>query len=149
MKFITTTPFVVTFLFNSAIAGELKYTFKDPSFSGDSTWSTHVLTIENEEYQRKQAIQQQKEAAAAAALAMKNNTPLNQFIMNLQTRIYAQISQQLANNMFSGNGAGFGSFDFEGTHIDWRNSGNTIIMDIRDPSGNLTEIRIPIGSFAF
>ena len=145
MKFITTTPFIVTFLFNSAIAGELKYTFKDPSFSGDSTWSTHVLTIENEEYQRKQTILQQKQAADAAA----KNTPLNQFILNLETRIYAQISQQLANSMFSGNGAGFGSFNFEGTLITWRNTGNTIIMDITDPNGNVTEIDVPIGSFVF
>ena len=149
MRFIAAAPIVMTFVVGSTQAAELKYTFKDPSFSGDSTWSTHVLTIENEEYQRKQTIQQQKDAAAAAALAMQNNTPLNQFIMNLETRIYAQISQQLANSMFSGNGAGFGSFNFEGTLINWRNTGNTIIMDITDPTGNVTEINVPIGSFVF
>ena len=145
MRFIAAAPIVMTFVVGSTQAAELKYTFKDPSFSGDSTWSTHVLTIENEEYQRKQAIQQQKQAADAAA----KNTPLNQFILNLETRIYAQISQQLANSMFSGNGAGFGSFNFEGTLITWRNTGNTIIMDITDPTGNVTEINVPIGSFVF
>ena len=145
MRFIAAAPIVMTFVVGSIQAAELKYTFKDPSFSGDSTWSSHVLTIENEEYQRKQAILQQKQAADAAA----KNTPLNQFILNLETRIYAQISQQLANSMFSGNGAGFGSFNFEGTLIAWRNTGNTIIMDITDPNGNVTEINVPIGSFVF
>jgi curli production assembly/transport component CsgF len=149
MKFVALAPVIMTFMVGNVMAGQLTYTFKDPSFSGDSTWSSHVLTIENEEFQRKQAIEQAKQAAAAAALAQQQNSTLNQFINNLQTRIYAQMSQQLANDMFSGTGTNNGSFNLEGTTINWVKNANNVTMDIIDPTGNQTDIVVPIGTFVF
>ena len=49
-------------------AGELTFSFKNPTFSGIG-WSAQVLTVENEEYTRKQSVLQEQKAAASAALA--------------------------------------------------------------------------------
>jgi hypothetical protein len=130
-------------------AGQLSYQFKDPSFSGDANWSSHVLTIENEEFQRKQAIEQAKAAAAAAAVAAQQNTNLAKFMNNLESRIYAQMSQQLANDMFTGSGGNSGSFNLEGTTIDWTKDSSAVTMNITDPTGNQTQIVVPLASFIF
>jgi curli production assembly/transport component CsgF len=132
-----------------AQAGQLTYQFKDPSFSGDANWSSHVLTIENEEFQRKQAIAQAKAAAAAAALAAQQNTNLAKFMNNLESRIYAQMSQQLANDMFTGSGGNSGTFNLEGTTIDWTKDSSAVTMNITDPTGNQTSIVVPLASFIF
>ena len=43
-------------------ASELDFQFGNPAFSGNG-YSQHVLTIENQEFSRKQAIKEKKEAA--------------------------------------------------------------------------------------
>jgi curli production assembly/transport component CsgF len=149
MRFIAATPLIMTFMVGDVMAGQLTYTFKDPSFSGDSSWSSHVLTIENEEFSRKQALIAANAASAAAAQAASQNTPLAQFITNFQTRIYAQMSQQLANDMFSGTGTNTGAFNFQGTTIDWTKDASNVTMTIVDPTGNQTQIVVPLASFTF
>jgi hypothetical protein len=132
-----------------AFATPLTYQFSNPSFSGDG-WSAHVLAIENEEFQRKQALEAQKKADAALAAAAKQNTNLAKFLNNLESRIYAQLSLQLANAMFS-DGSTSGTMTFEGTTISWikDDTAGMINLTIIDPSGNKTEIQVPIGSFKF
>ena len=77
------------------------FTFKSPAFNGNG-YGTYVLTIENEQYTRQQTINQAVQAAAQQAKADAANTPINQFLTNLESRIYAQISQNTATAMFSG-----------------------------------------------
>lgn len=84
------------------------YQFKSPSFNGNG-YGTYVLTIQNEEYTRAQAIQQALQQAAQQQAANAANQPINQFLTNLESRIYAQISQNLATAMFSGGSATSGS----------------------------------------
>jgi len=133
----------------TASATQMTYQFSNPTFSGNG-YSSHVLTIENEEFTRKQAIEQQKAADAAAALAAVQNTNLNKFLNNLESRIYAQLSLQLSNAMFSGT-ATSGSMDFQGSTISWVQdvSTNTIDLTIVDPTGNMTNVSVPMGGFKF
>lgn len=130
-------------------AGELVFSFKNPTFSGIG-WSAQVLTVENEEFTRKQAIRQQQEAAEAALKAAAQNTNLQKFLNNLESRIYAQLSLQLSNAMFSGTSTS-GSMDFQGSTISWVQdlSTNTIALTIVDTSGNMTNISVPMGGFKF
>jgi hypothetical protein len=125
------------------------FQFKNPTFSGIG-WSAQVLTVENEEFTRKQAIKQQQEAAASAALAAAQNTNLQKFLNNLESRIYAQLSLQLSNAMFSGTSTS-GSMDFQGSTISWIQdlSTNTIALTIVDSSGNMTNVSVPMGGFKF
>ena len=69
-----------------ALAAPLQdFQFKSPSFNGNG-YGTYVLTIQNEEYTRQQAIQQALEAAKAQAKADAASKPLNQFLVNLESR---------------------------------------------------------------
>lgn len=132
-----------------ASASEMTFGFKNPEFSGDG-FSSHVLTIENEEYTRKQALLAQKKADADAAAAAAQNTNLNKFLNNLESRIYAQLSLQLSNAMFS-DGSTTGSMNFEGSTISWIKDTTlqTITLTIVDPQQNQTVVTVPIGSFKF
>ena len=145
-KFVSFCVFFVTIATN-AVASEMTFGFKNPQFSGDG-FSSHVLTIENEEYTRKQALIAQQKADAAAAAAQ--NTNLAKFLNNLESRIYAQLSLQLSNAMFS-DGSTSGTMDFEGSTISWikDTTAQTIDLTVIDASGNRTDITVPIGSFKF
>ena len=126
-------------------------TFKSPAFNGNG-YGTYVLTIENEQYTRQQTINQAVQAAAQQAKADAANTPINQFLTNLESRIYAQISQNTATAMFSGTSStcvssAACSFQFDAnTAISWYWAGSNIVMQVTQPSGSST-ITVPTGSF--
>lgn len=122
------------------------YTFKSPSFNGNG-YGTYVLTIQNEEYTRAQAIQQALEAAKQQAATAAQNTPLNQFLTNLESRVLAQVSQNLATAMFAGGSSTSGTFNFQGNTIFWQNTGGSITLNVTDTLGNVTTINVPLGQF--
>jgi hypothetical protein len=126
------------------------YTFRSPSFNGVG-YSSHVLTIENQEVTRRAQLQKDIQAALDKAKADKQNTNVAKFLNNLESRIYAQISQNLATSMFSGtNGKSEGTLDFEGNTIDWyKNLNGDVVMNVLDTSGNKTTVTIPLGQFQF
>ena len=126
---------------------DLIYQFKNPSFSGINA-GAQWLTIENQETSRKQAIQDKIDAALKARALADQNSILNRFVNNLQSRIYSQISQQLTQNLFSSRGSS-GTFALDGNQIEYTNTGDTIVLNITDESGNVTNITIPIGGFSF
>ena len=98
-------------------ADEIVQGFKNPSFSGIGT-SAHYLTIENQEKSRRDKIQDDIESALKAAEREAENTTLAKFIRNLESRIFAQLSKQLEDNMFGNEEASqFGSFNLEGNNI--------------------------------
>jgi hypothetical protein len=138
----------------TSLGGEIVFGFKNPSFSGVGTGS-HYLTIENQESSRKKAIKDALEAAEKAAQREAENTTLAKFIRNLESRIYAQLSKQLVDNMFSNEDAvTFGSFTLEGSVVSYQvmtndNNEEYIQMRITDTEGTETVIEIPIGTGNF
>ena len=133
----------------SATAAPLPdYTFKSPSFNGNG-YGTYVLTIENEEHTRKQAIEDALKAAQQQAKQDAANTPINQFLVNLESRILAQVSQNLATAMFAPGAATSGTFNFQGNTIFWQNLGTSVQLQVTDNVGNVTTINVPLGSFTF
>ena len=104
-------------LITPVVADEIVHGFKNPSFSGVGT-SAHYLTVENQEKSRRDKIQDDIEAALKAAERAEENTTLAKFIRNLESRIFAQLSKQLVDNMFGNDEASlFGSFTLEGNNI--------------------------------
>ena len=109
---------------------EIKFGFKNPSFSGVGT-GAHYLTIENQEFSRKKAIEDALEAARKAAEREADNTTLAKFIRNLESRIYAQMAKQLVESMFSNdNPVRFGSFVLEGSTVTYEVITNEICFQI-------------------
>jgi hypothetical protein len=124
------------------------FTFKSPAFNGNG-YSSHVLTIENLQHTRKEAIQKEIEAALEKEKNDAKNTNISKFMNNLESRIYAQISQNLATAMFAEGGSNSGTLDFEGNMINWTKSSTEITLQVTDYLGNATTVSIPLGSFQF
>jgi curli production assembly/transport component CsgF len=129
-------------------ASNLIYEFKDPSFSGNG-WSTQVITLEQIESARKQKIKDDQAASIAKAAADAKNSNLSKFLVNVESRIYAQLSKQLADQMFTDSGATSGTMDFQGTSINWIKGATDVSLTITEPNGNTTDIIVPIGQFGF
>ena len=129
-------------------SAQLVHQFNSPAFSG-SGYSSHVLTIEQLEASRKKTIADTQKAATDQAARDAKNTNLAKFLVNVESRIYAQLSKQLADAMFAEGSADTGSFDFQGTNISYVKTGTDVTLTIVDVSGNRTEITVPLSSFAF
>lgn len=142
------------FTMSSVSADEIKFGFKNPSFSGQGT-GAHYLTIDNIEHTRKKAIQDALEAARKAAEREEANSTMAKFIRNLESRIYAQMSKQLVESMFSNDGSvRFGSFTLEGNVVTYEvitneDGSEYIKMTIVDSDGTETVIEIPVGTGNF
>jgi len=140
----------------SVYGDELTHRFKSPSFSGVNT-SSHYLTIENQEKSRKDALQDKLDAAILSAAREEDNTTLAKFIRNLESRIYSNLSRQLVDQLFEGEGSDYGSFVLEGNTVTYEKSicidaasctlGEDIItMTILAEDGSVTIITIPVGT---
>ena len=132
----------------SLAADEMVHKFKSPSFSGIGT-SAHYLTIENQQFNRKMTIKQELKALQEEIERDKENTTLARFIRNLESRIYAQLSRQLVENLFGETPSDSGVLELEGNRIEYSVVDEIITLNITDSDGNTTTISLPIGSFTF
>ena len=124
------------------------YTFKSPAFNGNG-YSAHILTIENQEHNRRDAIQKEIQSRLEKEANEAKNTNIAKFMNNLESRIYAQISQNLATAMFADGGSNSGTLNFEGNIINWTKSSTEITLNVTDYVGSSTSITIPLGQFVF
>jgi hypothetical protein len=149
-----TTIIVTALLASQAYAGELTHDFKSPSFSGQG-YSTHVLTIHQLEQQRKDKNKEDAQAAIDKAEREAKSTNMYKFKNNLESRIYAQLSKNIADSLF---GEGGDVVDGQwaesetpfGDTIKWKRENGVIYVEIYDSNGNLaSEFETPVGDFAF
>jgi hypothetical protein len=131
-----------------ANAGELVHQFNSPAFSGVG-YSSHVLTLEQIEASRKKAIADAEKAAIDQAAREAKNTNLSKFLVNVESRIYAQLSKQLADSMFAEGSGTQGSMNFQGTSISWVKTETDVTLTIIETTGNRTDVTVPIASFGF
>ena len=129
-------------------ADELTHKFKNPSFSGIGT-SAHYLTIENQEFSRKLTIKEEIKALQDEIEREKENSTLARFMRNLESRVYAELSRQLVNNLFGETPSDSGIIELEGNIIEYTSDGVTLTLKITEADGTVTEITIPIGTFTF
>ena len=168
---------VISFFSGSAWSGQLTHKWKSPSFSGIGA-SAHFLTIENQEFTRKADIKAKKDAAAAKILSSAKNTNYAKFIDNLESRIFAEFSKQLTDNLFGescgttyttadgvttqdtpnpeiGNTDGVGgnctgTYTFNDTTVTYTKdvTNDVVVLDIAGPDGNQV-ITLPLNDFQF
>jgi len=146
----------------TATAGELTFGFKNPSFSGVG-YSSHVLSIEQLQYQREQGVIDDKTAAEKSADRAAKNTTLAKFVTNVESRIFANLSKQMVDNMFGTNCAEDAETEElecplsgtatlpDGSTVSWikDETAETITLTIIDASGSITQLIVPIGDFKF
>lgn len=151
-KYIVFLAFTILYTtsFNTSIASELTHGFKNPSFSGQG-YSNHVLSIEQLQFQRSEQLKKDKEAKERQAKRDEENETINRFIANVESRIYANLSKQLVDNMFSSDGATSGTAELEGATIYWEKDTDLgeISIRITEEDGTITQLTVPIGDFGF
>ena len=135
---------VVPFL----LADEMVHKFKSPSFSGEGT-SSHYLTIDNIETNRRQAIQDEITALAEKLELDKTNTVEARFMRNLTSRIYANLARQIESSLFGETTNKFGSMELDGNTIEYEITDETVRVTITDAEGNVTEVLVPLNGFTF
>ena len=129
-------------------ADQIVHKFKSPSFNGVGT-SSHYLTIENQEYTRKLTLKEEIKALQEEIEREKENSTLARFLRNLESRVYAELSRQLVNNLFGETPSDSGTITLEGNTIEYTSDGVTLTLKITEADGTVTEITIPIGTFLF
>jgi hypothetical protein len=133
----------------STASAELIHNFQSPAFIPGNGFSQHVLTIHQLEEAKKKEIKAEQLAAIAKAETAAKSTNLAKFLVNVEARIYAQLSKQLADQMFTEGTATSGTMDFQGTTISWVKSATEVTLTIIETNGGTTNITVPIASFAF
>jgi hypothetical protein len=136
----------------------LTFGFSNPSFSGQG-FSTHALSIAQLEFNRKKDIDDDILNAEAKIAREEANSILNKFLKNVESRIYAQLSKQLVDNMFGICDPGAtscvttdsGTAVVEGATITWVRDTTlgTITLNIISEDGTTTTISVPIDGFGF
>jgi hypothetical protein len=146
MKKISIIIFLV-FSSSSILADAIVHQFKSPSFSGIAT-SSHYLTVDEQEKTRRDEIAEDIESALKDAEREADNTTLAKFLRNLESRVYSQLSRDIAESLFDSNKGGTGgSIVLEGSTITFVNDGINITLTVIDEDGTTTEIVIPVGIF--
>ena len=145
---------IILLLISKPVAAELTWGFKSPAFNGNG-YSSHVLSVEQLEHNRKQDIEDEAKAEAKRLERELSNTTLNKFVKNVESRIYATLSKQMVDSMFADCGnscANSGSAEIEGSSISWVKDTTTgaITLTVIEEDGSTTTIEIPgSGNFNF
>ena len=138
----------ILFFTTALYSDQIVHKFKSPSFNGEAT-SSHYLTIENQEHSRKLTIKEEIKALQDEIEREKENSTLARFMRNLESRVYAELSRQLVNNLFGETPQSEGTITLEGNLIEYTSDGTTLTLKITEEDGTTTEITIPIGTFTF
>jgi len=148
MKWLTYYLIIILLGATATVSGdEIVQEFKSPSFSGIGT-SSHYLTIDEQEKSRRDEITEDIENALKEAEREADNTTLAKFLRNLESRVYSQLSRDIAESLFdSEKGGTGGQIELEGSTIKFANDGINITLTVIDENGTITEIIIPVGIF--
>jgi hypothetical protein len=156
-KLVLVVTILISTLEYNLLASEMVHEFKNPAFSG-SGYSSHVLSINQLETQREQQVKDDEKSAKAAAERAEKNKTINKFITNVESRIYANLSKQLVDNMFGTTCDSStttcptsGTATVEGAQIYWVKDTSTeiITLTITDVDGTTTTMTVPLGDFKF
>ena len=143
-------------------ASNLTFEFGNPSFSGEG-YSSHVLSISQLEYNRKESVKDDLLSAAAKAERDAKNTTLAKFVTNVESRIFANLSKQMVDNMFGTNCtedtdtvelecplSGTATLP-DGSTVAWvkDETAETITLTVTAADGSLTQLVVPVGDFKF
>jgi len=148
---------IVAALWAGTASADLVHNFKNPSFSGNG-YSNHVLSIEQLQFNRQKDIDDAIAAEEARIERELENSTLNKFLRNVESRIYATLSKQMVDAMFEAcadeTGATCptsGTTEIEGSTISWSKDTITgsITLEVVSEDGTTT-ITIPgAGEFNF
>ena len=158
MKKITIVILMIGLFVAEVANAELTWGFKSPAFHYGNGYSTHVLSVEQLQFNRRKEQADEADAEARRIERELNNTTLNKFLRNVESRIYATLSKQMVDAMFAecdsttSTCASSGTADIEGSQISWIKDGTAgeISLTVVEEDGTTTTLSIPgSGEFNF
>ena len=138
--------FILSIVAFNVNASPIVHEFKNPSFSGIAA-SAHYLTIDEQETKRRDELAEKIQSELDEIQREIDNSTLNKFLSNLQSRIFSNLSRDISDMLFSADGGTGGTIELEGNTISFSNDGEYITLTVIDENGTITEIVIPIGVF--
>ena len=132
----------------SVEAADLVFGFSNPSFSG-AGYSQHVLSLEQLSFNRKQSADEFARSEAQRIQRELDSTTLARFLTNVESRIFATLSKQLVDSLFTEGAATAGVVEIEGNSISFARIGNELRLVVTESDGGITELVIPVGEFGF
>ena len=138
--------FVLSIVAVNVNASPIVHEFKNPSFNGVGA-SAHYLTIDEQETKRRDELAEKIQSELDEIQRDIDNSTLNKFLSNLQSRIFSNLSRDISDMLFSEDGGTGGTIELEGNSISFSNDGEYITLTVIDENGTITEIVIPIGVF--
>ena len=138
--------FILSIVALNVNASPIVHEFKNPSFSGIGA-SAHYLTIDEQETKRRDELAEKIQSELDEIQREIDNSTLNKFLSNLQSRIFSNLSRDISDMLFSEDGGTGGTIELEGNQISFSNDGEYITLTVIDENGTITEIVIPIGIF--
>jgi hypothetical protein len=138
--------FILSIVAVNVNASPIVHEFKNPSFSGIAA-SAHYLTIDEQETKRRDELAEKIQSELDEIQREIDNSTLNKFLSNLQSRIFSNLSRDISDMLFSEDGGTGGTIELEGNSISFSNDGEYITLTVIDENGTITEIVIPIGVF--
>jgi len=155
MRIFLLTIAAITLIIPGVAAGDLTWGFKNPAFHYGNGYSNHVLATEQLQFNRKQDLEKAAKAEADRLERELENSTLNKFIKNVESRIYATLSKQMVDAMFadcSDSCANSGTAEIEGSTLTWTRDTATgmLTLEVVEADGSITRIEIPgSGEFNF
>ena len=137
---------LVVMMSNTLESSPITHEFKNPSFSGVGA-SAHYLTVDEQETKRRDELAEKIQSELDEIQRDIDNSTLNKFLSNLQSRIFSNLSRDISDMLFSEDGGTGGTIELEGNQITFSNDGEYITLTVIDENGTITEIVIPIGIF--
>lgn len=124
----------------AALAGELVYTPRNPSFGGNPFYSEHLLGTANANNKF------EKPSSNSGLLAQSD--PSKEFERVIQSSLLSRISSQIADQIYGENARDSGRFVIGSTTVDFAKSGGSTSVTITDSStGGRTVIQIPTPAY--
>ena len=137
---------LVVMMSSTLESSPITHEFKNPSFNGIGA-SAHYLTIDEQETKRRDELAEKIQSELDEIQREIDNSTLNKFLSNLQSRIFSNLSRDISDMLFSEDGGTGGTIELEGNSISFSNDGEYITLTVIDENGTITEIVIPIGGF--
>ena len=136
-----------------AMADSLVFEFGNPAFSGNG-YSSHVLSVEQLQYSRRQDVKDDQKSAEAALRREQENTTIAKFTKQLVDNMFGTgcDTTDVSNNcQNSGTATIDPDGDGTGAILAWirDESAGTITLTVTAEDGTITNLTVPVGNFLF
>lgn len=132
---------------SSVSAGDLVYQPVSPSFGGSPLNGSYILGLAGAnnfqftENPRTRAAQRAQDAANGT------NDPVQQFSRQITSSLLSQIATTIGQQIIGENARDRGTFNLNGTVVNFNRVGGQINIDIAEPTGGRTNIQIPVPQY--